>query len=130
MEAGTGLHREPETPGLSFGLEARGGVGCAVLAKSCLVSGKLSLDSVILHRIAFPTLLPSSSRVSLLPWVNCSLWLDLVEHWDDLCLPRWREVMEWEPSWSLGRSGSVWPGTAATSRALVGSETSFLSLFS
>lgn len=40
MEAGIGPHREPETPGLSFGLEAEGGVGCAVLAKSCLVSGK------------------------------------------------------------------------------------------
>lgn len=70
METGIGLHREPETPGLSFGLEAQGGVGCAVLAKSCLVSGKLSLDCVILHSIAFPKLLLSSSLVSLLPWVD------------------------------------------------------------
>lgn len=41
-----------------------------MLAKSCLVSGKLSLDSMILHHTAFPKLLLSSFWVSLLPWVN------------------------------------------------------------
>lgn len=41
-----------------------------MLAKSCLVSGKLSLGSMILHHTAFPKLLLSSFWVSLLPWVN------------------------------------------------------------
>lgn len=68
MEARTGLQREPETPGLSFGLEAQGGVGCAVLAKSCLVSGKLSLDSVILPLHCLP-----QAVAELLPGFTASL---------------------------------------------------------